>query len=83
MGNIKKQRKDSGLAYSYVSKSGERKVKEAKKIGPPCKCPWKCFEVVDQEGREILFRTFYDLERCHHIQISILHLLIPTLGVVL
>ena len=59
--NIKKQRKDSGLAYSYVAKSGESKVKEAKKIGPPCNCPWKCFDIIDQEGREILFNNFYSL----------------------
>nr|CAI5866404.1 unnamed protein product [Callosobruchus analis] len=41
--------------------SYKNKIKEAKQIGPNCRCLHKCFEKVDEENRISIFRNFYGM----------------------
>ena len=54
--SIAKKRRDSGQNYTSV-KTG--KPIEARKIGLPCTCKNKCFEVVGQENIQAIFSSFW------------------------
>ena len=48
------------LGKSYTS-SKTGKEMPAAKVGPPCKCQKKCFDVVGQENIDIIFKAYYDI----------------------
>nr|CAI5848864.1 unnamed protein product [Callosobruchus analis] len=41
--------------------SYKNKIKEAKHIGPNCRCLHKWFEKVDEESRNSIFKNFYGM----------------------
>ena len=59
----KKAKRNSGKAYEYKVKGNKdliRKV-DARKIGPPCKCQNKCFEILGQEAVNKIFHEYWEL----------------------
>ena len=47
-----------GLAYTSV-KTG--KPMPAAKVGSPCRCPKKCFDVLGKENIATVFKAYYDI----------------------
>ena len=47
-----------GLAYTSV-KTG--KPMPAAKIGPPCRCPKQCFDVLGKDNIATVFKAYYDI----------------------
>ena len=59
----KKINRNSGLAYEYKVKGRKDLIRKvpARKIGPPCKCKKKCFEILGQEAVNAIFHDFWEL----------------------
>ncbi|XP_056637703.1 uncharacterized protein LOC130445840 [Diorhabda sublineata] len=55
--NVSKQRKLQGKEYATL----RGKLIRAKRMKPPCNCRKKCFDLMSNEEREIIFKHFYQL----------------------
>ena len=59
----RKKNRNSGLAYEYKVKGNLQVIKkaEARKIGPPCKCQKKCFDILGSDAINNIFKDYWAL----------------------
>ena len=59
----RKIKRNRGEAYEYKVKGNKNLIKkvEARKLGPPCDCKKKCYEMLGQEACNATFHDFWEL----------------------
>ena len=59
--NFKIAAKNAGEEYISKTSKKEKKIRRARRVGPPCKCRQKCYDMIGMENVNGLFTGYYKL----------------------